>query len=160
MRRSLMLAAILLSGVITASAQDKQQIQTILFVCEHGSAKSVIAAAHFNRLAEQKNLPYRAIARGTNPDSEIPQQVRLNLAKDGLDVPPSKPRLVVEHDVQEAARVVTFGCKLPVREKTTAGKLEDWKDVPSTSENYEGARTIIVEKIDALIKTLTHKGSN
>lgn len=34
------------------------------------------------------------------------------------------------------------------------------KDVPSTSENYERARTIIVEKIDALIKTLTRKGSN
>src|SRR5262245_34209638 len=143
MRRLFMLAAILLLAVITASPQDKQQIQTILFVCEHGSAKSVIAAAHFNRLAEQKNLPYRAIARGTNPDPEIPQQVRLGLAKDGLGVPPSKPRLVVEHDVQEAARVVTFGCKLPVREKTTAGKLEDWKDVPSTSENYERARTII-----------------
>src|SRR6516165_5113710 len=142
MRRSFMLAASLLLAVITTSAQDKQQIQTIVFVCEHGSAKSVIAAAHFNRLAEQKNLPYRAIARGTNPDSEIPQQVRLNLAKDGLDVSTSKPQLVAEKDVREASRVVTFGCKLPVREKTSAGKLEDWKDVPSTSENYERARTI------------------
>src|SRR5215813_8348648 len=113
MRRLFMLAAILLSAVITVSAQEKQQIQTILFVCEHGSAKSVIAAAHFNRLAEQKNLPYRAIARGTNPDPEIPQQVRSNLAKDGLDVPTSKPQLVAEKDVREAARVVTFGCKLP-----------------------------------------------
>jgi len=155
-----MLALILLSAVITASGQDKQQVQTILFVCEHGSAKSVIAAAHFNRLAEQKSLPYRAIARGTNPDPEIPQQVRIDLAKDGLDVPTSKPQLVAEKDVRDAARVVTFGCKLPVREKTTAGKLEDWKEVPSTSENYERARTIMVEKINALIKTLTRNGSN
>ena len=160
MRRPLMLAAILLLAVITASGQEKQQTQTILFVCEHGSAKSVIAAAHFNRLAEQKNLPYRAIARGTNPDPVIPQQVRLDLAKDGLDVSKWKPQLVAEKDARDAARVVTFGCKLPVRDKTTAGKLEDWKDVPSTSENYERARTIIVEKIDALIKTLTGKGSN
>jgi hypothetical protein len=45
-------AAILLLAVTTASGQDRQ-VQTILFVCEHGSAKSVIAAAHFNRLAEQ-----------------------------------------------------------------------------------------------------------
>jgi arsenate reductase (thioredoxin) len=151
-------AAILLLAVITASAQDKQQVQTILFVCEHGSAKSVIAAAHLNRLAEQKNLPYRAIARGTNPDPEIPQQVRLDLAKDGLDVATWKPRLVAEKDVREAARVVTFGCKLPFPKKTTADKLVDWKDVPSTSEDYERARTMIVDKIDALIKTLTHKG--
>jgi arsenate reductase (thioredoxin) len=159
MRRSFMLAAaILLLAVITASAQDKQQVQTILFVCEHGSAKSVIAAAHLNRLAEQKNLPYRAIARGTNPDPEIPQQVRLDLAKDGLDVATWKPRLVAEKDVREAARVVTFGCKLPFPKKITADKLVDWKDVPSTSEDYERARTMIVDKIDALIKTLTHKG--
>ncbi len=111
---------------VAASGQDKQQIQTVLFVCEHGSAKSVIAAAHFNRLAEQRNLPYRAIARGINPDPEIPQQVRLNLAKDGLDVATWKPQVVAEKDVREAARVVTFGCKLPFSEKTTAGKLVDW----------------------------------
>jgi len=149
-------AAILLSAVITASGQEKQ-VQTILFVCEHGSAKSVIAAAHFNRLAEQKNLPYRAIARGTNPDAEIPQQVRLDLAKDGLDVSTWKPQLVAEKDVREAAHVVTFGCKLPFPKTTTADKLVDWKDVPSTSEDYKRARTMIVDKIDALIKILTQK---
>ncbi len=142
---------------VAASGQDKQQIQTVLFVCEHGSAKSVIAAAHFNRLAEQRNLPYRAIARGINPDPEIPQQVRLNLAKDGLDVATWKPQVAAEKDVREAARVVTFGCKPPFSEKTTAGKLVDWQDVPSTSEGYERARTIIVDKIDALIKALTPK---
>jgi len=155
-----MLGAILLWALIATSAQEKQQIQTVLFVCEHGSAKSVIAAAYFNRLAEQKGLPYRAIARGINPDPEIPQQVRLNLAKDGLDVTTWKPQLVAEKDVREAVRVVTFGCKLPFPERIAAGKLVDWQDVPSTSEDYERARTMIVEKIDALIRTLTRKGSN
>jgi arsenate reductase (thioredoxin) len=157
MRRSFIVAAILLLGVVGASGQDKQENQTILFVCEHGSAKSVIAAAHFNRLAEQRKLPYRAIARGINPDPEIPQQVRVNLAKDGLDVAAWKPQLVAEKDVREAARVVTFGCKLPFPEKITAGKLVDWQDVPSTSEDYERARTVIVDKIEALMKTLTPK---
>jgi arsenate reductase (thioredoxin) len=157
MRRSSLVAAILLFGVVAALAQDRQENQTILFVCEHGSAKSVIAAAHFNRLAGQRKLPYRAIARGINPDPEIPQQVRVNLAKDGLDVTTWKPQLVVEKDVREAARIVTFGCKLPFPEKITAGKLVDWQDVPSTSEDYERARTVIVDKIEALMKTLTPK---
>jgi Protein-tyrosine-phosphatase len=157
MRRSFLVAAILLLGSVAAPGQDKQENQTILFVCEHGSAKSVIAAAHFNRLAGQRNLPYRAIARGINPDPEIPQQVRVNLAKDGLDVAAWKPQLVTEKDVRGAARVVTFGCKLPFPEKITAGKLVDWQDVPSTSEDYERARTVIVDKIEALIKTLTPK---
>ena len=157
MRRSFIVAAILLLGVVADPGQDKQENQTILFVCEHGSAKSVIAAAHFNRLAGQRKLPYRAIARGINPDPEIPQQVRVNLAKDGLDVAAWKPQLVAEKDVREAARVVTFGCKLPFPEKITAGKLVDWQDVPSTSEDYERARTVIVDKIEALMKTLTPK---
>ena len=37
---------------------------TVLFVCEHGAAKSVIAAAEFNRLAEQRGLAWRATFRG------------------------------------------------------------------------------------------------
>ena len=157
MRTSSIVAAILLFGVVGALGQVSEENQTILFVCEHGSAKSVIAAAHFNRLAGQRKLPYRAIARGINPDPEIPQQVRVNLAKDGLDVAAWKPQLVAEKDVREAARVVTFGCKLPFPEQIAAGKLVDWQDVPSTSENYERARTVIVDKIEALIKTLTPK---
>ena len=152
MRRSLIVAAIVLLGAVAAHEQIKDETQTILFVCEHGSARSVIAAAHFNRLAEQKRLPYRAIARGINPDPEIPQQVRVNLAKDGLDVTAWKPQLVADKDVREAERVVTFGCKLPFPEKITAGKLVDWRDIPSTSEDYERARTMIVNKIDALIR--------
>jgi arsenate reductase (thioredoxin) len=154
MRRLFIVAAILLSGVVAARGQGKQKNQTILFVCEHGSAKSVIAAAHFNRLAGQRKLPYRAIARGINPDPEIPQQVRVNLARDGVDVAAWKSQLVAETDVREAARVVTFGRILPFPEKLAAGKLVDWQDVPSTSENYDRARTVIVDKVEALIKTL------
>ena len=44
-------------------------MNTVLFVCEHGAAKSVIAAAYFNQLASEKNLDVRAIERGTNPDT-------------------------------------------------------------------------------------------
>jgi arsenate reductase len=157
MRRSFIVAAMLLFGVVAAPGQDKHENQTILFVCEHGSAKSVIAAAHFNRLAGQKKLPYRAVARGIKPDPEIPEQVRVNLAKDGLDVAAWKPQLVAEKEAREAARVVTFGRKLTFPQKVTAGKLVDWQDVPSTSEDYERARTVIVDKIEALIKTLTPK---
>jgi len=161
MRGSFRLALVLLLFVagIKASGQERQ-VQTILFVCEHGSAKSVIAAAHFNRLAEQKGLPYHAVARGTNPDPEIPQQIRVNLAKDGANVPTSKPQLVTEKDVREAAQVVTFGCKLPFPEKTTAGKLVDWKDVSSPSEDYERARSLIVDKIAEFVGTLKLKVMN
>ena len=38
-----------------------KQEQTIVFVCEHGSAKSVVAAAHFDRLAGERGLGLRAV---------------------------------------------------------------------------------------------------
>src|SRR5947209_2720209 len=47
-------------GLKAALDQQSQKVgqatvpPTVLFVCEHGAAKSVIAAAEFNRLAEQR----------------------------------------------------------------------------------------------------------
>ncbi len=47
------------------------QTPIIVFVCEHGAAKSVIAATYFNKLANEKGLNLKAIARGTHPDQEL-----------------------------------------------------------------------------------------
>src|SRR5688500_10210927 len=56
----------------------------IVFVCEHGAAKSVIAAAYFNKLAQQANSEVRAIARGTHPDRELSPKAITGLKDDGL----------------------------------------------------------------------------
>jgi len=40
----------------------------VVFVCEYGAAKTVIAAAYFNKMATEQGLAYRAITRGTAPD--------------------------------------------------------------------------------------------
>jgi arsenate reductase len=47
------------------------QTPVIIFVCEHGAAKSVIAATYFNHLAEKAGSARRAIARGINPEREL-----------------------------------------------------------------------------------------
>jgi hypothetical protein len=44
---------------------------TVVFVCEHGSAKSVIAAVEFKRMAKENGLDVNVLTRGTNPDPEI-----------------------------------------------------------------------------------------
>jgi len=46
------------------SAHAKQG-SVVVFVCEHGSAKNVIAAAYFNKLAKEQNLKMQAVSRGT-----------------------------------------------------------------------------------------------
>jgi len=64
----------------------------VLFVCLHGSAKSLIAAEYFNRLAAARGLGVRATSAGTEPDAEIPPRVAQGLRADGIDVEGRRPR--------------------------------------------------------------------
>ena len=128
--------------------------QVVVFVCEHGVAKSVIAAAHFNRLARIRNLRMRAIARGTNPEDEIPSRVLTGLRADDL-APGEKPTKLSEGDVVGASRVVTF-CKLPDTYYKKV-RVEEWDDVPPVSEDYQKARDAILHHIGRLLDNLQAK---
>lgn len=132
--------------------------QTVVFVCEHGAAKSIIAVAEFNKLAEQKGLPQRAISRGTNLDAEFAPGVVAGLKKDGLPVPDGKPALLTQKDVAKAERVVTLGCKLP-EPLAASAKPVDWSDISSPSKNYDSARDDISRHVQQLIEELTREKS-
>ena len=58
----------------------------VLFVCLHGSAKSLIALEHFRRLAAERGIAVEAAAAGTAPDAEIPPHVVQGPLGDGIDV--------------------------------------------------------------------------
>jgi hypothetical protein len=79
----LIISSLLLLSRVAVLAQPAPiqgvQAHTILFVCEHGSAKSIIAAAHFNDMAARNGLSYRAIARGVHPGKEIPPYITSGL---------------------------------------------------------------------------------
>src|SRR5258708_8000092 len=62
------------------------QLQKVAFVCLHGSAKSLIAAEYFNRLAVERNLPFRATTSGPEPYREVPENVVAGLKSRGIDV--------------------------------------------------------------------------
>ena len=139
-------------------ANDKTgREQVVVFVCEHGVAKSVIAAAHFNRLARERNLNMRAIARGTNPEGEIPPGVTTGLQRDGL-VPGERPKELSEDDVGGTSRVVAF-CKLPAKYYEKAA-VEEWSDVPPVSEDYLKAREAILDHLKRLLDELQERWSS
>jgi protein-tyrosine-phosphatase len=141
------------------SALDRQTIRkaeaagppTVLFVCEHGAAKSVIAAAEFNRLAEQRGLAWRATFRGTNPEASIAPAVSASLVRDGMKVQ-GQPTLVTAADVESAAQVVTFANQLPVT--VPNGRTRDWNDIPSTGADLAGAREAIRQRVVRLLDEL------
>src|SRR5260370_12229553 len=125
----------------------------VLFVCEHGAAKSVIAAAYFNKMAEERGLSQRAVSRGTKPDSTYSPAVIKGLQQDGVAVEKGKPVLVTDADVAKAARVVTLGCELPPTARATK-KAEDWNDIPSVIDNYRAAQRAIANRVEQLINEL------
>jgi protein-tyrosine-phosphatase len=129
------------------------QTPIIIFVCEHGAAKSVVGAAHFNKLARAGNLRFHAIARGTHPDQELSPVTITGLLEDGLTPTETVPRKLSLADVESAQRVVTF-CELPEEYKQKAS-VEQWNGVPPMSENYEQARDAIIERINTLIHSLS-----
>ena len=127
---------------------DKDSV--IVFVCEHGAAKSIVAAAYFNHLAAEMGLDLRAVARGTNPDIEISPQAVQGLFEDGLTPQESVPQKLSSSDVQSAQRVIAF-CELPAEYHGRA-TIERWDGVPPVSGNYKEARDVIIGRIQQMLK--------
>lgn len=147
-------------AVVNATAQSSQSktdanSSTVVFVCEHGAAKSVIAAAYFNRLATERGLPFRAVSRGTKPDDAVAAGVRTGLASDGIDVSTWRPTAVSDQDIRPAAQVVSLATDLPKTKPYVKSKLLEWNDIPPVSENYNLARTAIVEQVHKLLDALS-----
>jgi arsenate reductase (thioredoxin) len=126
---------------------------TVVFVCEHGSAKSVIAAAELASIAKEKGLDLNILARGTNPDAEIPKLVRDGLKADGHDIGSLKPAKVSEKDLKDATKIVSFGPDLTPW-LTGGATVTDWSATPSVSENYQAARDYIRKQLEILVQDL------
>ena len=124
--------------------------RTVLFVCLHGSAKSVIAAAYMNRLSSERGLNVRATAAGIEPEPEVAPRVREGLVQDGLDVGRHRPRSVTSEELAAAGLVVSFGCDLS-HVAPRAPAVVRWDDVPSVSEGFAAARDAIVKRVRQLL---------
>jgi len=84
--------------------------QKVSFVCLHGSAKSLIAAEYFNRLAIERNLPLRATTSGPEPDSEVPGNVVAGMKSRGIDVSQYRPTLIPAEHLSDTSLIVSFAC--------------------------------------------------
>jgi arsenate reductase (thioredoxin) len=122
----------------------------ILFVCEHGAAKSIIAAAWFNKLAHENGINLQAVARGTSPDDELSPITVQGLTTDGLTSTEVTPQKLLAAEIQSAQRVITFG-DLFNKEDHQDVKIENWNDVPPVSRDYQIAREVIMDHLTRLL---------
>ena len=91
-----------------------------------------------------------AVAAGTEPDAELAPGAVKGLAGEGLTPAPGRPRPVTLHDLNTAARIVSFGCDV----QPAKGQRVDQWDVPNVSDGYETARDRIVANVERLVSEL------
>jgi arsenate reductase len=130
----------------------------VVFVCEHGSVKSLVASVYFNRRAQERGLPYRAVAMGVGPDAAVPAPVRDGLRADGFDVADFVPRLFEASAAADAALVVSFDQDVT---KALGGGVRHlkWDDLPGVLADYPRGRDAIVRRVDALLDDLARGAS-
>ena len=128
---------------------------TVVFVCEHGAAKSLLATAYFNKFAQERGLPYRSTFRGTAPQEALSTRVVEGLRADGIAIPDGKPTALQSADISRATHIFAIGCALPAA-ATESGKASDWSDVPD-DQGYPAMRDAIVRHVRALLDSLAVK---
>jgi arsenate reductase (thioredoxin) len=128
----------------------------VLFVCEHGAGKSVLAAAYFAQLAKERGLDVKVDSAGTAPDAAVAPVVATHLEKQGYEVPIAKPRQATAADLATADIVVTMGCELKGLPKPT-GRLLKWDEVPGPGQDLSGAEEAIRKRTAALAEELSQQ---
>jgi arsenate reductase (thioredoxin) len=123
---------------------------TVLFLCPHNAAKSVIAAAYCERLAKAAHLDLKIVQAGTEPDQAIMPVVQDLLEHDGFSVALHQPRLVTQDDLMQADVVVTMGCNLEAL-SIPDKKRFNWNDIPPASADVIACRRAVLTRLLAML---------
>lgn len=123
--------------------------KTVLFVCPHSAAKSVLAAAYFQAAAP---AGFQVQIGGTEPDDQLAPHVVAHLQAEGYPVTGYQPRQVTPEDVASAYRVISLGCSAASLGLET---VELWEDVPPPSQDLPGAADRIRTHIATLLKEIS-----
>ena len=146
----------MIAGLVMLAALSMPQTiasePMVVFVCEHGAAKSVIATAYFNKIAAERGLRARATYRGVNPQADLSVNAMKGLKEDGLSVEEHKPALINQSDVDRATVIFAIGCTLPSN-ATASGKAGSWDDVPD-DRGYGPTRDAIKRHVEELVDQL------
>ena len=160
LRTSLTAAAVacLLSAGALGAQITATKAPSILFLCPHGAAKSVLASAYFQRAAKERGLNVRVDSAGTEPDEQVSSAVASHLKKNGYAIPIAKPRKVTSADLAAADVIISIGCdlkNLPVQ--PPANTLRRWDEVPAPSEDFARADDAIKKRVMDLVEELVRK---
>jgi arsenate reductase (thioredoxin) len=148
--KNFILFALSLCMAHLANSQNKK----IVFVCEHGAAKSVIAAEYFNRLAKERGLEWQAVCRATFPDSTLSAATRSGLKSDNIQ-PNSNPKKLTLLDTAGVERIILF-TPLPADFRTSI-PIEHWSSIQNIDAAYSLRRDAIIKQLNILLDNLENR---
>ena len=125
----------------------------VLFVCVENSFRSVLAEALFDARAPSG---WCAESAGVAPVGAINPVATDLLREVGIRLGPKVPRAVTSRMVDEADRVVTFGC-LDRCPRGAEGKSEDWPAPGATGRTVDELRQVrdnLAARVAGLIRSL------
>ena len=122
----------------------------LVFVCQQGYAKSLLAALQFERKAAAHGLTVEVIARGLTPAAAVPAPLASAMARDGFAVADYRPSALTEFDLLTADRVVSFAVEIP----NDRGVVRRIDSIPPLSEDYGKARDQMNAELNALLTEL------
>jgi len=146
--------ALLAAACALAAAADLEPRQAkVVFVCEHGSAKSLVAASLFNRIAEERGLSVRAISRAVSEktvDHSVPAPLVKNMAQDGFEVGGFTPVPLRAEEAAHADQVVVIAYDGAV-DSAAGAPVEHWNDIAPVGTEYATARDRLQSHIEQLL---------
>ena len=147
-----MALALWVFGAEQAPASDhRAEVRQVLFVCEHGSVKSLMGKLLFEQAAAREGLAVTAVSRGTAPDAEVPDWMRAALERDGFQIDAWQPTELSEADIRSARYIVTFDVSLP---SNGDAEIEHWDGLPALSKDYVAGREAIAARVKQLVVEL------
>lgn len=150
MDRLVKLLLLVCVAVLACKGDPAPPVTDVVFICEHGAAKSVVASEYFNKLAAERGLTVRAIARGADPQADLSVAAVNGLTSDGLRPKLDAPHPLTAAEVRRSARIIAFDCEQPTM-KALKSMDTCWNDVPTVSDDYGRARDAIRAHVAAMI---------
>jgi hypothetical protein len=152
-------AVVVVAGVAATRMEPIGEVPSgapIVFVCRNGVAMSLWAGAYFNRLAAERGLPERAVARASLPTyTAVPLRMRFALAIDGFRLDGYRPHVIDAEDARNAALVVSIDdAVLPPEARANAARGETWQGFPPMREQYFPSRAALKSRVEDLVERL------
>lgn len=128
-------------------------VKTVLFVCEHGTVRSLLAKVLFEEYAAEVGLQMQAVSRGTRADSVVPPWIQAGLAADHVALGSWRPQTLRSRDLANASYVVSFDVPSAATAAARAPRAQ-WDRLPSVSQDYSSGRDAIKTRVHQLVDSL------